>query len=89
MSESNKQATKLSAVIDRIESGLAVIVLNDDDEVQFDIPMRYLPSGVSEGDHLSLSFELDDESKAAAKNRIAELKEKLNQSDPDEMNFKL
>lgn len=89
MPQSDKQAAKLSVVIDRIESGLAVIMLSDDDEVQFDIPIKYLPAGASEGDHLSISFEIDQESKEATKKRIRELKENLNTSDPDEMNFKL
>jgi hypothetical protein len=80
---------KLSAVVDRIESGLAVVVLNDDDEVQFDLPLKYLPPGVKAGDHLSLAFEIDEAGTEAARERVAEMKKELKKSDPDEMNFKL
>jgi hypothetical protein len=80
---------KLSAVVDRIESGLAVVVLSDDDEVQFDLPLKYLPPGVKAGDHLSLAFELDAAGAQAARERVAGMKQELNKTDPDEMNFKL
>lgn len=90
MAEANTSSPKsLSAVIDRVESGLAVIVLSDDDEVQFDLPLKYLPAGSKEGDHLKLTFEADPASAEAASRRVAELKRGLNQSSPDEMNFKL
>jgi hypothetical protein len=80
---------KLNAVVDRIESGLAVVVLNDDDAVQFDLPLKYLPPGVKAGDHLSLAFELDAAGNEAARERVAEMKKELKKADPDEMNFKL
>lgn len=90
MAETNTPSpTKLSAVVDRIESGLAVIVLSDDDEIQFDIPLKYLPVGTKEGDHLTLAFEPNPAGAEAARKRIAEMKKELKKSGPDEINFKL
>jgi len=42
MSSSNKP---IKAFIDRIESGLAVILLSDGSSAQFDLPLEYLPPG--------------------------------------------
>jgi hypothetical protein len=86
-----KQPTpaRISAVIDRIESGLAVVVLTDDDEIQFDLPLKYLPAGVKEGDRLTFAVEPDAADAEAARERIAEIKKELKRSDPDQMDFKL
>ena len=83
-------AAGLPVFIDRIEEDWAVIVLNDHDEIQFDLPLKYLPPGVKEGDHLTLNFQLDAASAEAARQRIAEMKKELTRNnDPDQKNFKL
>ena len=46
---------KTKVIIDRIEEGIAVIEL--DSENYIDIPIKYLPAGVKEGDKLILDFE--------------------------------
>ena len=46
---------KTVATIDRIEEGFAVIELDDDNYI--DIPLKYLPAGVKEGDKLTLTIE--------------------------------
>lgn len=68
-----KPATSVSIVIDRIEGDLAVLVLYEDDRVKFNLPLRYLPGGVREGDHLQLSFAEDEAGREAEKKRIGDL----------------
>jgi hypothetical protein len=88
--DTKKSVPGVPVFIDRIEEGLAVIVLSEEDEFQFDLPLKYLPPGVKEGDHLTLSFKLDPASAAARRQRLAELKKELTQDrDPKQKNFKL
>jgi hypothetical protein len=68
-------STKL--VIDRIEGDLAVLVLYDDDGVKFDLPLRYLPDGVREGDHLLMNFREDEASRASEQKRVDDLLKEL------------
>jgi Protein of unknown function (DUF3006) len=63
----------IKIVIDRIEGDLAVIVLYDDDSVKFNLPVKYLPKGVRDGDHLRLSFEVDKQSRESERKRVADL----------------
>jgi hypothetical protein len=86
MSNSNEP---IKAFVDRIESGLAVILLSDDSGVQFDLPLKYLPPGVEAGDHLMITFQLDPESREATLRSIAELKKKLTEGDDQQTEFKL
>jgi hypothetical protein len=46
---------KTKVIIDRIEEGFAVIEL--DEENYIDVPLKYLPAGVKEGQALVLSIE--------------------------------
>lgn len=86
----NDSAAGVPVVIDRIEEEWAVIAFTDDDEIQFDLPLKYLPAGVKEGDHLTLNFQLDPASAEATRQRIAEMKNELTRNnDPDQKNFKL
>ncbi len=48
----------LRAVIDRVEGGLAVLLVGED-EVQLDLPLTCLPAGVQEGSILTVNFEED------------------------------
>jgi hypothetical protein len=68
-----KSESSAKVVIDRIEGDLAVIVLYDDDRVKFNLQLRYLPAGAKEGDHLRMSFALDQESRNAEQMRIDQL----------------
>ncbi len=80
----------IRAFIDRIESGLAVILLSDGSGVQFDLPLEYLPPGTEAGDHLVITFQLDPESREETLRSIAELKKQLTKdSDPKQTKFKL
>jgi len=80
----------IKAYVDRIESGLAVILLSDGSGVQFDMPLEYLPPGTEAGDHLLITFQLDPESREETLRSIAELKKRLTKdSDPQQTEFKL
>ena len=87
MTKSNEP---IKVFIDRIESGLAVILLSDGSGVQFDLPLEYLPPGTEAGDHLVITFQLDPESREETLRSIAELKKQLTKdSDPQQTEFKL
>jgi hypothetical protein len=87
MSNSNEP---IKAFVDRIESGLAVILLSDGSGVQFDLPLEYLPPGTEAGDHLLIAFQLDPESREETLRSIAELKRRLTEdSNAQQTDFKL
>jgi hypothetical protein len=71
-------------VVDRIEGDLAVVVLYEDDSVKFNFPVRLLPEGTREGDHLTVTFAPDEESRELERQRIADLLNEL-KSRPDEL----
>jgi hypothetical protein len=84
------KAKTLVAHVDRIEEKIAVVILDDDDKVQLDLPVKYLPKGVKEGDQLRIGIELAPEETAGARERVKKLQEELKSgSDPDQKNFKL
>lgn len=67
----------LKAVIDRLEEDIAVIVLDDDDGVKFNLPVKYLPDGARDGDHLQVTFAMDRQSRDAQKQKVADLLKSL------------
>jgi len=71
------EKTSSKVVIDRLEDDLAVIVMFDDDSVQFNLPVKYLPEGVKEGDHLQMNFGVDKESRQSQKQKVADLLKEL------------
>ncbi|MBI3948875.1 MAG: DUF3006 domain-containing protein [Acidobacteria bacterium] len=77
MTSTRQREAAIKVVIDRIEGDLAVLVLYDDDRVKFNLPLQYLPKGVRGGDHLRMSFTVDEESREAEKQKIEELYEEL------------
>lgn len=72
-----KSATSIRIVIDRIEGDLAVLVLYDDDRLKFNLPLRYLPEGAREGDHLQMSFTEDEAGRESERQRIGDLLSEL------------
>lgn len=50
----------ISGYIDRIEEGIAVILLNYGD-YQLNYPAELLPENLGEGDYINLSIEKDEE----------------------------
>jgi hypothetical protein len=82
-------AVSVKAFVDRIEEGLAVILLSEGDG-QFDAPLRILPPETKAGDHLIITFQLDPESRAETLRNISELTRRLTEdSDPQQTDFKL
>jgi Protein of unknown function (DUF3006) len=72
-----KSSASNKVVIDRTEGDLAVVVLFDDDRVRFNLPSRYLPDGVKEGDHLQMSFTEDEASRHSEQERVDDLLKEL------------
>lgn len=64
-------------VIDRVEGDMAVVVLFDDDSVKFNLPVKHLPEGVKDGDHLQMTFSVDKESRESQKKKVADLLSEL------------
>ncbi len=63
----------MKATIDRIESGIAVLILREDESVQITLPARILPTGSKEGDIVTLTLERDDRTTSEAKERVSSL----------------
>lgn len=63
--------------IDRIESGLAVLIGRDDGSVRLDLPLSLLPDGSREGDVLVLRLERDEAATAETRKRVSLLLDKL------------
>lgn len=54
----------IAGYIDRIEEGVALILLNDGD-YQLNFPAELLPENMGEGDYINLSLSQDEEKKQA------------------------
>ena len=79
----------MKLVVDRIEEGLAVCYLYDDDRTKFDIPVEYLPRGVRAGDHLNVTFEIDRDSREREQQRAEDLLRELTKGQHPDKKFKL
>lgn len=90
MIDAHQNSAGFNAYVDRIEAGLAVIILKDDDGFQFDLPLHQLPTGTKAGDHLLIHIELEREAAQATLRRVTELQQELKQgADLDATEFKL
>ena len=97
MTESKDQTKRAAskqfhAAIDRIEDNeMAVLLVEDDEKTQVDVPLSLLPRGASDGDHLRITISIDKESRNAAANRVKSLQDKLTQAGgaKDQKDFKL
>lgn len=56
---------------------MAVLLVNDDEKTQVELPLALLPEGADDGDHLKITITLDRESRDAARERVKKLQEKL------------
>ncbi len=86
------RAHAIHAVIDRIEDGgIAVVLLGDDEKQQIDLPVVFLPSGASAGDHLRISITLDKQARSAAEDNVKKLQDELTarSGTQDQKDFKL
>ena len=67
----------MNVSIDRIEEGVAVLLLQDDPRERITVPAALIPSGCGEGDILTLTLEADPATTRATKVRVSGLIEKL------------
>jgi hypothetical protein len=67
----------MKATLDRIEDGVAVLLVRNDETIRLDIPMCLLPEDCEEGDILDIEITRDRESTKEARDRVAKLIEKL------------
>lgn len=67
----------LTAVIDRFEEELAVVVLDRGGEML--IPIAHLPQGVKEGDVLNVDISIDTDETKARLEKMKKLKDELNE----------
>ncbi|WP_292520494.1 DUF3006 domain-containing protein [Methanoculleus sp.] len=65
------------ASLDRIEEGLAVLLLREDESVRFTLPRSLLPPDAREGDILEVAIRRDVAATEAARRRVAERIERL------------
>lgn len=63
--------------LDRVEEGLAVLLLREDESVHFTLPIALLPEGAREGDILEIAVRRDVLATAEARRRVAERIERL------------
>jgi hypothetical protein len=61
----------MRATIDRIEIPFAVMIIQDDETVQFSLPISLLPAGSREGDIVVIGIEQDREATKAARDRVS------------------
>jgi hypothetical protein len=66
----------MKATVDRIEGDLALIILRDGKNIQFNLPCQLL-LGIKEGDIIDISVEKDEKATEEAKRSVAALIEKL------------
>ncbi|WP_214019536.1 DUF3006 domain-containing protein [Methanoculleus sp.] len=65
------------ASLDRVEEGLAVLLLCEDESVRFAFPRSLLPPDAREGDILEIAIRRDVAATAEARRRVAERIERL------------
>jgi hypothetical protein len=67
----------MKVTLDRIEDGCAVLLVRNDESIEFHMPACLLPEDCVEGDILDISITRDTESTEAARKRVSNLIEKL------------
>ena len=67
----------MKATIDRVEGTMAVLILQDDVAVRFNLPVSFLPPGCREGDILTIGIERDTTGTKEAKERLSGRIERL------------
>lgn len=65
------------ASLDRVEEGLAVLLLREDELVRFTLPLALLPEGAREGDILEVAIRRDVAATEEVRRRVAERIERL------------
>jgi hypothetical protein len=63
--------------LDRIEEGIAVLLVRDKEKIKINIPLFLLPAGSKEGDILDIAITRNVKEIEDAKERVSSLLEKL------------
>jgi len=71
----------MKATIDRIEDDWAVLLLREDESIEFELPVCMLPCHCNEGDILDISITRDVEATKEAEERVSGLIDKLKKKD--------
>ena len=70
----------MKVTVDRIENGVAVLLIRPEEKYSLEIPVDYLPAETKESDILSVDFKREinetEEAKARVRNLIEKLKNK-------------
>ena len=69
--------------LDRIEKGIAVLLVRDEEVVKINVPLFLLPVGSKEGDILDIAITRDVQETEATKERVSSLLEKLRNKNKD------
>ena len=69
--------TDFKVTLDRIEEGIAVLLVRDEEKIKIKIPFTLLPDGSKEGDILDIAITRDVKESEAAKERVTNLLERL------------
>jgi len=69
--------TRFKVSLDRVEEGIAVLLVRDDESIKIDIPLSLLPPNSKEGDILDINIDKDEKETEDAKERVSYLIEKL------------
>lgn len=69
--------TNFKVTLDRIEEGIAVLLVRDEEKIKINVPLSLLPEGSKEGDILDIAISRDVQEAEAAKERVTNLLEKL------------
>ncbi|MBF8436316.1 DUF3006 domain-containing protein [Halanaerobiaceae bacterium Z-7014] len=67
----------MKVTVDRIENGIAILLIRPEEKYSFEIPVEYLPEKSNESDILSLEFKKEISETEEAKKRVKNLIEKL------------
>lgn len=71
--------TARKVTVDRIDEGVAVLILDGEGNPRITLPVSCLPPETREGDVLTFMLERDPDATRAARDRSAELIERLRQ----------
>lgn len=70
--------------MDRIEEGIAVLLVKPDEKDEIHLKINYLPENTKEGDILSFDIEIDQEETERTKERVRGLIDKLKKKRKEE-----
>ncbi len=68
---------RLAMVVDRIEEGLAVLLIRPDEKKEVYWPQELLPSEIKEGQIINFELEIDQEATERAEERVSDLIQRL------------